>query len=298
MKIGFRGLDVGYGFGDVEVVHMKHHRYMTDVVFDHGDDEVIADLLQAWISAQNYSYILPKCLVCLQHRISTSQRLRRLVIRSVEHLGSQQIKHPDSRKVKYLGPQQAKHLGSQEVKQVEVEEFAALLDFLGVSIDDMESKGNWLKLLLHVVRSPEGCQFLPHPYWELMVELSIAADESWFQNNPIDDDLQVMSFLGEERDKLERWSGFFWLRRRPKTNTTSADSKVDLEHVMLSLFDQRPKAVQKLEVQRSRMPDAPESLAYLRWIVEQRNREVISQQDALQVCFRGHLRDTHAMFDF
>ena len=262
LKISFRGLGVRDYFTDQGLVHTKHHRHMADIAFDSGDDEVIVDLLQAWTGTRNHSNTsellelldtLPRNLVRLQ--IFTSQTLRRLVIRSVEHLGRQQI------------------------EQVGVEEFTALLDRLNVGIDDMDFEPNWLNLLLYVVRSPQGRRSLSHPYWELMVELSAAVHELWFLDYPINDDLQVMFSLEEEEewDTLECWSGLVWLQRLPKIDTIPKD----LERVTISLFRQRPGAVQKLKqwVQRSRMSRVPECLQCLRLICERGGLQVVSRQD-------------------
>jgi len=259
LKVGFRGLDVRYHWTDTGLVHTRHHRYVGDIVFNTGDDEVISDLLQAWTSPDpfNTSYNLlttwPQHLIHLQHAVSTSQRLRRLVIRSVELLGFQQV------------------------GQVGVEEFTALLDRLSVGIDDMDSKNEWLILLLYVVRFPEGRRTLPYPYWELMVELAI--NKSWIRDDPIDYDLQVMLSLEEEEewDALECWNGFVWFLRCPKVDAMPED----LERTMLSLFRQRPGAAKKLErwMQRSSVPQVPECLECLRRICEQGGIEVASRQD-------------------
>ena len=264
MKIGFRGLGVRDYFTDAGLVHTKQHRHMADIVFNSGNGEVIADLLQAWTVTYNSSNtrelvelvsILPMYLIHLQHEISTSQTLRRLVIRSVEHLGPEQV------------------------ERVGVEEFAALLDRLDVGVDDTDSPNDWLRLLRHFVRSSQGRHFLPRSYWELMVELSVTTSWSWLWDHSIDGDLQVMFSLEEEEkwDTLECWSGFVWLRRLPKIDTIS----YGLERVTLALFRQRPGAVQKLEqwMRRSHMPDAPECLECLRWICERGGFEVVSPRD-------------------
>lgn len=73
---------------------------MADIVFNNGDDEVIADLLRAWTVKRDLSETykllelldtLPRNLIRLQHRMFTSQRLRRLVIRCIKQLGSEQV---------------------------------------------------------------------------------------------------------------------------------------------------------------------------------------------------------------
>ena len=185
--------------------------------------------------------------------VSTSQRLRRLVIRSVELVGSQQV------------------------RQVGVEEFTALLDRLSVGTEDMDSEIEWLKLLLNVVRIPEGRRALPYSYWELIAELAV--DQSWFPNDQIDHDLRVTLSLEEEEewDMLECWSGFIWLQRCPKVDAIPED----LERTMLSLFRQRPGAVKKLErrIQRSSVPQVPECLECLQQICERGGLDTVLRQD-------------------
>ena len=83
-----------------------------------------------------------------------SQRLRKLVIYAIELIGF------------------------QEFEQVGVREFCGLLDTLHVSTKDIGSKENWARLLLDAIQSPQGAQYLPHPYWELLAEFS-TSDQQW-----------------------------------------------------------------------------------------------------------------------
>jgi len=156
LKIGFRGLDVRYRWTVAGLVYTRHHRYMGDIVFNSGDDEVIADLLQAWTSpdcshtSHNLLNAWPQHLTRLQHVVPTFRRLRRLVIRSDE----------------LLGP--------QKVRQVGVEELTALLARLSVGAGDMDLEIKWLQLFLYVVRLPEGRRTLPYSCWELITELAVS----------------------------------------------------------------------------------------------------------------------------
>lgn len=179
---------------NLELTHTKNHRCMADIVFNNGDDEVIADLLRAWTVKRDLSETykllelldtLPRNLIRLQHRMFTSQRLRRLVIRCIEQLGSEQV------------------------GRVGVEKFTALLGRLSVGVGEMYLMRNWFKLLLDVVQSPQGRRGLPDAYWESMVVL--APDTSGYT---IHDDLVVMLSLEKEKEwyKLECWSGYFWLQ--------------------------------------------------------------------------------------
>ena len=112
-----------------------------------------------------------------------------------------------------------------------------------------------------------------------MVELSLGTGGFWYPNLVTDDDLWIMSSLEEEEewDKSEYWGSSFWLRQNEGIRTTSED----LERVTLSLFRQRPGAVQKLELllQGSHMADRHRRLERLRLVCERGGLEVVLQQD-------------------
>jgi hypothetical protein len=257
LKIGFRGLDFRDDWLSMGLVHTKHCGRMGEIVFNSGDDEAIADLLQAWVTfcgRYRLRNLWPRLLVRLRPATFTSQRLRQLVIRSVECVNF------------------------QEAGDIKVEELTALLDCLHVGVDDIRPRDSWLHLLIYIVRSPEGRRTLSYPYWELLVELAVGA--SWLRNDVIEYDQQAMSSFEDEEewDKLECWSGFIWLLQRPKIDTITED----LERATLSLSRQRPGAVRKLEqwMQRSPIDDAPEALECLRWICERGGLEAVSQGDS------------------
>ena len=252
LKVGFRGLDIQNYFAYQELVHTKHHRDMAKIVFNGGDDEVIADLLQAWTGAYHDSDMhellgladtLPRLFIRHQHQISTSRRLRLLVIHSVG----------------YLGPEQ--------LDQVGVEEFTMLLERLKVGINDVDARLSWLEILLLVVKSPQGRDLLPHSYWELIPRLSARVSEEYITSTwklsripghpatvverfsvsdeviPIDENPKLMSsLLKGKRDTLEYLCGSVWLLLSPDATTIPEA----LEDATRSLFREQPGAVQKL----------------------------------------------------
>ena len=212
LKIGFRGLDFQDRLSGIALDHTEHHQRMVDVVFNSGDDEVIADLLQAWGST---GYSAPRKLfdTCARYLIdvcrapSASERLRRLAIRSVEVIGFQGF------------------------ERVGVKEFAELLGRLSVGANDMDYPQRWLRILASIVQFPQGRRSLPHSYWELMVERAICMP--WLLDD-LDDHEQVMVSLEEEEewDILEYWIGLVWILRRPKIDKVPED----VERVTLSQF--------------------------------------------------------------
>jgi len=228
LKIGFRRLDPGHQWiEDLRLNHTEHHRGLADVVFESGDSEAIADLLHAWtLDGQYYRptrTLLGICtghLVDLHNRVPFSSRLRRLVIRSVEVIG-------------YKG-----------FEGVGVERFIELLNYLHVTVEDMDRKFKWANLLLDTLQSPEGIRHLPHWYWELLVELALTTPRWLRDENPVYNSQVVKSLTeAEEWDKLECWVGTIWIIWPPGASRIKED---DLEWLTLLLFYQRPGAVQKL----------------------------------------------------
>lgn len=151
LKICSRGLDIRHRRTDAEPVDTENRQLVRDVIFNSGDAEAISDFLQAWIT-HDRSQTLFKVLDTwpmypgLQNAVSTSQRLRQLIIHSVEHVDP------------------------LEVEEIGVEPFTALLGCLGVGVEDMVSGKEWLPLFLNVVGSQDNPSS-SDPYWKLMAEL-------------------------------------------------------------------------------------------------------------------------------
>jgi hypothetical protein len=221
LEIGFRHLDHQYQWISAELAHTKYHKQMVDIVFHSRDEEFIADLLHAWTSTSESHGPHPSLSTCARHLVClqpTSERLRRLVIRSIELIGY------------------------KEFEGVGLEQFVELLDDLNVGVEDVEDREQWALLLLNVIHSSEGIQGLSHQYWELFWELTISC--SWRLGGYIWSS-HITAFLkdSQEWDKLECWIGVIWMVWPPGTGGTIED----IEHAMLSLFCQRPGAIQKLK---------------------------------------------------
>jgi len=173
LEISFRGLNLEYMWPVTQLASTKHYQHVADIVSNCGSDETIADLLPAWIIHSN-SNVSPKLLklwgahlIRLGHVASASQRLRQLAIHSIVFLGF--------------------HLGSGLFEPAGVEEFVALLDHLGIGIDDVSTnydQHGLLVPLLEVILSPERWRSLSYPYWELIPELALSLAED--QVGPLD----------------------------------------------------------------------------------------------------------------
>ena len=253
LKIGFRQLDPKLPQITAELTHTEHHHRMADIVFKRGDEEVIADLLHAWTSHSGSHEPLPSLEVYARHLVDlrpSSPRLRWLVMRAVGLIGYQGF--------------------------AQVEGYFTLLDQLSVGIEDMDgNSGQWAALLLDTIQSPDAIQRLPYLCWELLTELSILESQhlegvTW---NP-----DVMKSLKGSHGwaKLECWIGIVWIAWPPETGSTAEGEVGD---AMLSLFRQRPDAVQKLEQWMGRWGEGcgkvvPESF---RQACEQARREAAQQ---------------------
>jgi len=101
LEIGFRHLDFQRQSIKATITHTEHHQGLVDVVLGGQEIEAIADLLHAWTTrsdshapAVELPSLCARHLVGLQNLVSSSSRLRRLVIRSVEltyHVVSREV---------------------------------------------------------------------------------------------------------------------------------------------------------------------------------------------------------------
>ena len=223
LEIGFRRLDPRDWHTKFTLIHTEHHLEMVDAVFNSQKSEAIADLLHAWTTG--YSLRIPpdtcaERLVCLHNLVSSSPRLRLLVMLSAELTG-------------YEGFERAG-----------VERFIGLLNHLRVTFEDTVSQTEWLRLILETLRTSEGIQHLSHWYWELVVELAIS--QSQWQIHGITYNPQITVFLVEAQEwtKLECWIGTIWVLWPPETGEITEE---DLGHLILLLSRQRPGLFEKLE---------------------------------------------------
>ena len=221
LQIGFRHLDPQHPQIPAELAHTEHHQQMVNVVFESGDEEVIADLLHAWTSHSDSHQPPTSLCVSAGYLIGlwpSSWRLRRLVIRSIE------LTDP------------------HEFEELDAGDLCRWLTHLHVDVKDMDREDRWVNLLATIIRRPEGVRCLPHPYWELLMESSLSGSLrpggiTW------DPDITMNLESNREWRKLECWIGIVWMLWPPETGITT---EAYLRRVSLSLFRQRPGSVWKL----------------------------------------------------
>jgi len=222
LEVGFRHLEANY----TRLIHTEHHRRMVDVVFKHGTDEVIADLLQAWTLGWYPSYQHPSLHTCASHLVdlqrlrSFSPRLRHLLISSI---GSTE---------------------HQKFRRIGDEISFDVLDRLHICVGDFPVEArrfreNWADFLLSVIQSVEGTRLLSYPYWELMVE--ILASPTVYLQGAIYSPLVIESLEDAgEWHKLGCWIAIVWAIWDPS-------EAANLESATLSLFHRQPGTFRKLE---------------------------------------------------
>ena len=232
LEIGFCHLNLQSEWIKAKLIHTEHHQELANIIFESKSGEAIADLLCAWTS-RSYSHqpytslnICAKHLIDLHHLHPFSSRLQKLIIHVI-----------------YL-------ISYEKFKQVGVEGFFNFLDDLQVNIDVVDKKG-WAELLLDIVQSNEGIQYLSYPYWELLVEPTVSY---WFSpERSTYSPKTVMSLKeAEEWNKLECWIGVVWMLWPLERGKTTEE---DLGHITLSLFHQQPSAIQKLEQWMEQLAD-------------------------------------------
>jgi len=228
LEIGFRHINPEDAWIGAKLTHMESHQNMVDIVFQSGQTEAIADLLCAWTSASTSHEPYPSLKTCAEYLVGLSDhqpyspRLRQVIIWSIELIGYQGF------------------------EQVGVEGLAGLLDGLHVCIKDMSREEQWQGLLLGAIQSPEGIQHISHQYWELLVELAVS--NPWAVGCELSPHIVTSLEDTKQWDKLQCWMGIIWIwwsLGAKMDEELETDEK--LEHMTLSLFQQQPSAIQKLE---------------------------------------------------
>jgi len=222
LEIGFRHLKPNFGRIEAKLIHTEHHQGLAEAIFESGNSEAIADLLCAWTSDSSSHKPYTSLDICVKYLIDLNlhpfpPRLRKLIIYAI-----------------YL-------MILQKSKQLEIEGFVGLLNNLEISFKDIvRQRWTWAGLLLDTAQSSEGIQHLSLLYWNILVEVT----GSFWGKRTYNPQTMISLKEAEEWDKLECWIGVVWMLWPPEKGQTTEE---DLGDVTLSLFHQRPGAMQKLE---------------------------------------------------
>ena len=223
LEIGFHHISPKSVRMEAELNHVESHQKIVDIIFQSGESEAIADLLCAWTSISISHDPHPSLKSCAEYLVGLSSqpfspRLQQVIIWSIEFIGYQGF------------------------EQVGVEGLVQLLDGLHVCIKDMFSNDQWKELLLDTIQSPKGIHHVSHQYWELLVELVL---DPWAVRGTISPHIMTSLEDTKEWDKLECWMGVIWILWSVGVNVVETDE--ELERITLSLFQQQPGAIHKLE---------------------------------------------------
>ena len=128
-----------------------------------------------------------------------------------------------------------------------------LKNHLHVAVKDMDDQSKWAKLLLGIIRTPEGAQRLSQPYWELLVEAAILFPQSLRDGTAYDPQITESLVQAREWRKLECWMAAVWMVWPPGAGGITEE---DPGRFMPPLFRQQPDAGQKLEQWMERWSEA------------------------------------------
>lgn len=217
LEVGFRQFEP-YALSSS---HTPQQRWMFDIIFASGDDEVIADALCAWAADRDQATI-GSCARRLGGRVERpipfSPRLRRITIEVIR--------------------------GCKLTTDGSELDIARLLNRLYPGADDIRDHDNFQHLLVCVARSPAGREALSSQSWCLMGELALAKrPDPLFQL--LDADVEVWRSVhdGEGWEKLEMWMLVVWL----SIDLESGARMGEILQVTRRLFQQRPSALQRFE---------------------------------------------------
>lgn len=220
LQIGFRRSNPDFIRFVVNFDETDHQR-MVGLVFGREDHETVADALCAWISVEDNVQLLRPCVEPLVKLALLDAefppRLNRAIIHAVNLVDF--------------------------VKEVEVKQLTRFLVRLKVGIDDiMDARDHWTSLILKLIASEEGREYLELRYWELLVRL---VGKSSCEVPEFYDEAVLNSLVKEEKwgEKLVCWLGVIWSLRPPGTGGLPVEV---VANATTTLVDLIPTAAQRL----------------------------------------------------
>ena len=223
LEVGFRHLDLSYLWASLNFTRAEYPQELIDTILKGKNSEAIADLICALrVADHSCQLALSVCANYIVDRPNDAtetfpSRLRKVISLCVEPGGFEVLK--------YMGR----------------ERFVELLNRLHIEIQDVMVPSRyttWTRVLLKIVRSPEGVRHLAVQSWELLANLAT----SGFSSTTYKPDVMAFLLEAEEWDKLECWMGVVWMVWSTRPGITVKD----LEHATALLFHHRPSSVNKL----------------------------------------------------
>ena len=248
LEIGFRLIKPGSDSPPHHLKHTSHHDLVFVAAFASRDDGVIADAVCTWVAGTS-----PPPGSCVRYFVKRvdrdvpfSPRLRRVSIHVIELIWRAEF----------------------EMSPLET---IRLLNRLEVTLDDMQKKREWAKMLVDVIRSPIGLEKLSPHYWHLLASLVSSGARG---ATLVLRDAEVVRALEEAEDweRLEVWLVLVWnwlgyglmgddteseqstesggdtdLEEDADYDDTESMDAEDFEEVTLNFLLQRPSAIPRFE---------------------------------------------------
>ena len=219
--------------------HTPHHDQMFEAAFLSDDDEVIADVICAWIvgtctPAGSFVRYFAKRM---EKTSPLSPRLRQATIRAICRIRDNELTASVLETIRLLHYLNADIDDVENGADVDVEKEADVGDLA-------DSATDWVVFLVGVIRSPTGFESLSSHYWHLLGKLT---STTYFAGQFSLRDMEVMRSLEEVEDweKLGVWMAAVWQSLPLSSEPT--DSMEDIERVTLKLASRQLSALQKFE---------------------------------------------------
>ena len=220
LEIAFRLVVPGQDQPDLHLPDAFHYDWVFETAFSSEDDEIIADVICAWI-ADNHP--ASSCVHHFAKRVRIdqpfSQRLRQLSIHAIEHTWHREL-------------------------EVSVSETVSLLNHLKVDVDEMGNEWEWTRLFVAVISLPTGPESLSSHYWHLMGKPQSITMRGCCNMDPPSFSAVTKSLeKAEDWEKLENWMMVTWWFGQ----NADAEFMADIEQVTHRLLSQQPSALLRFE---------------------------------------------------
>ena len=223
LEVGFRQARPSRDQPTLHLNHTLHHDQMFEAVFLSDDDEVVADIVCAWVvgdrtPAGSFARYFAKRV---EKTTPLSPRLRQVTIRAICRIWRSELTTSAS-------------------------EIVRLLHRLNVNVDDADDKYGWSELLVGVIRSPTGFESLSSHYWHL---LGMLTSTITLGGDFVLRDMEVMRSLEgvEDWEKLEVWMVAVWQSLPYYGSGSMPGSMEGIKQVTLKLVSRQPSALQRFE---------------------------------------------------